>query len=44
LKADPGHAAAITEYVQGQISTGQFPHLSKLARDRPRKPSPIPAR
>ena len=30
---DPGHAAAITEYVQGQISTGQFPHLSKLARD-----------
>ena len=30
---DPGHAAAITEYIQGQISTGQFPHLSKLARD-----------
>jgi Tetracyclin repressor-like, C-terminal domain len=30
---DPGHAAAIAEYVQGQISTGQFPHLSKLARD-----------
>lgn len=28
-----GHAAAITEYIQGQISTGQFPHLSKLARD-----------
>ena len=30
---DPGHAAAITGYIQGQISTGQFPHLSKLARD-----------
>ena len=30
---DPGHAAAITEYIQGQISTGRFPHLSKLARD-----------
>jgi AcrR family transcriptional regulator len=30
---DPGHAAAITEYIQSQISSGQFPHLSKLARD-----------
>jgi hypothetical protein len=30
---DPGHAAAITEYIQSQISSDQFPHLSKLARD-----------
>ena len=25
--------AAITEYIQGQLSTGRFPHLDKLARD-----------
>jgi len=31
--ADPGHAAAIAGYIQGQIATGQFPHLSELARD-----------
>jgi AcrR family transcriptional regulator len=31
--ADPGHAAAIAEYIQGQLSTGQFPHTSELARD-----------
>jgi AcrR family transcriptional regulator len=31
--ADPGHTAAITEYIQGQLSTGQFPQLSTLARD-----------
>jgi hypothetical protein len=30
---DPAHTAAITGYIQGQISSGQFPHLSKLARD-----------
>ena len=30
---DPGHAAAITEYIQGQISTGPVPHLDQLARD-----------
>jgi Tetracyclin repressor-like, C-terminal domain len=30
---DPGHAAAITEYIQGQISTGQLPYLGELARD-----------
>jgi AcrR family transcriptional regulator len=32
-EADPGHAAAIAGYIQGQIATGQFPHLSELARD-----------
>ena len=31
--ADPGHAAAIAGYIQGQIATGQFPHLGELARD-----------
>jgi AcrR family transcriptional regulator len=36
--ADPGHAAAITEYVQGQLSTGRYPHLGELARD-PAAPS-----
>jgi AcrR family transcriptional regulator len=30
---DPGHAAAITDYIQGQLGTGQFPQLSELARD-----------
>ena len=30
---DPGHAAAITDYIQGQLGTGQFPYLSELARD-----------
>jgi AcrR family transcriptional regulator len=31
--AGPIPAAALTEYIQGQLATGQFPHLSKLARD-----------
>jgi AcrR family transcriptional regulator len=31
--ADPGHTAAITAYIQDQLSTGQFPHLTELARD-----------
>jgi AcrR family transcriptional regulator len=31
--ADTGHAAAITEYIEGQLSSGQFPRLSTLARD-----------
>jgi AcrR family transcriptional regulator len=30
---DPEHAAAITGYIQDQLSTGQFPHLTELARD-----------
>jgi Tetracyclin repressor-like, C-terminal domain len=30
---DPGHAAAITDYIQGQLGTGQFPQLSELVRD-----------
>ena len=30
---DPAHAAAIAGYIQGQLSTGQFPHTSELARD-----------
>ncbi len=30
---DPEHAAAITAYIQDQLSTGQFPHLTELARD-----------
>jgi Tetracyclin repressor-like, C-terminal domain len=31
--ADPGRTAAITSYIQGQLATGQFPHLSELTRD-----------
>ena len=31
--ADPGHAAAITDYIQGQLGTGQFPRLSELVGD-----------
>ena len=31
--ADPEHTAAITAYLQDQLSTGQFPHLTELARD-----------
>jgi len=31
--ANPAHAAAITAYLQDQLSTGQFPHLTELARD-----------
>jgi AcrR family transcriptional regulator len=31
--ADPGHNAAITGYIHGQLATGQFPHLSKLTHD-----------
>ena len=31
--ADPGHAAAIADYIQGQLGTGRFPYLSELARD-----------
>jgi AcrR family transcriptional regulator len=31
--ADAGHAEAIAEYIQGQLSTGRFPQLSTLARD-----------
>jgi AcrR family transcriptional regulator len=33
ITADPVRSAAITEYVLGQVSTGQFPHLSGVARD-----------
>jgi AcrR family transcriptional regulator len=31
--ADPAHAAAITAYINDQLATGQFPHLSRLADD-----------
>jgi AcrR family transcriptional regulator len=31
--ADPAHAAAITGYIQDQLATGQYPHLSNLNRD-----------
>jgi AcrR family transcriptional regulator len=31
--ADPGHAAGIAGYIQGQIATGRFPHLEKLTHD-----------
>jgi AcrR family transcriptional regulator len=31
--ADPAHAAAITAYINDQLATGQFPHLSSLAHD-----------
>jgi hypothetical protein len=31
--ADPGHTAAITAYIQDQLSTGQFPHLTELTQD-----------
>lgn len=31
--ADPEHAAAITAYIQDQLASGQFPHLTELARD-----------
>ena len=31
--ADPEHAAAIAAYIQDQLGTGQFPHLTELARD-----------
>jgi len=31
--ADPEHAAAITGYIQGQLGTGRFPHLSRLVTD-----------
>jgi AcrR family transcriptional regulator len=31
--ADPEHAAAIAVYIQDQLRTGQFPHLTELARD-----------
>ncbi len=31
--ADPGHAAAVTGYLQDLLGTGRFPHLAALARD-----------
>jgi len=31
--ANPEHTAAITAYLQDQLSTGQFPNLTQLARD-----------
>jgi Tetracyclin repressor-like, C-terminal domain len=31
--ADPAHAAAITAYINDQLATGRFPHLSSLAHD-----------
>ena len=30
---EPGHAAEIAQYIQGQIATGRFPHLEKLTHD-----------
>jgi AcrR family transcriptional regulator len=42
--ADAEHTAAITAYIQDQLSTGQFPHLAELARDPAAQAIADPAR
>ena len=42
--ADPGHAAAISDYIGGQLSTGRYPHLGELARDPAAQAMADPAR
>jgi AcrR family transcriptional regulator len=41
---DPEHAAAITAYIQDQLSTGQFPYLTELAQDPAAQAMTDPAR
>lgn len=41
---DPEHAGAVAVYIRDQLSTGQFPHLTELARDPAAQAIADPAR